>query len=94
MSAAFTLWRLKDEGYPDYLDGIKSQYTIATVDGRIIAYAFQEEPARLIAAAPALLECAERLAALMAPDNGRTFPTKEDCEFARAAIFLAKGESA
>jgi hypothetical protein len=46
--------------------------------------------ARLIAAAPELLQCAEMLAAL---DNGRgrTFPTEEDCAFARAVIAKAKG---
>ena len=47
--------------------------------------------ARLIAAAPELLQCAERLAALDGGRGGRAFPTEEDCAFARAVIAKAKG---
>jgi len=46
--------------------------------------------ARLIASAPELLECARRLAALEGDCGGRTFPTKEDCAFARASITKAE----
>lgn len=45
--------------------------------------------ARLIAAAPELLDCARILAALEDEYNGRTFPTKEQCAQARAAIAKA-----
>jgi hypothetical protein len=47
--------------------------------------------ARLIAAAPELLQCAEKLAALDGGRGGRAFPTEEDCAFARAVIAKAKG---
>jgi len=50
--------------------------------------------ARLIAAAPDLLEVAKRLAALdHGKNNGRSFPSIEDCEAARAAIARATGAS-
>jgi hypothetical protein len=48
--------------------------------------------AHLIAAAPELLRCAKILAGLEAEDGGRTFPTKQDCQFARATIARATGE--
>ena len=49
-----------------------------------------ERFAHLFAAAPELLKCAEMLAALDS-GRGRTFPTEEDCAFARAIIAKAKG---
>ena len=48
--------------------------------------------ARLIAAAPDLFRCAEILAALEV-GGGRTFPTEEDCAFARTAIAKALGNA-
>lgn len=46
--------------------------------------------AHLIAAAPDLLAAAKRLVALENDDGGRTFPSKEDIAFARAAIARAE----
>lgn len=48
--------------------------------------------ALLIAAAPELLLCAEILGALHHPDGGRSFPTKQDCAFARGVLAKAKGD--
>lgn len=48
-----TPWDVDDFGEPDYLDGVKSQFMIYTGSAREpIAYAFEEDRARLIAAAP------------------------------------------
>lgn len=44
-------------------------------------------------AVPELLDAAEILAGLEAKDGGRTFPTKEQCAFARSVIAKARGES-
>lgn len=51
-------WIMKDEGFEEYLDGITSRYTIKTRH-EIIAYCFKEDRARLIAAAPDMLEALE-----------------------------------
>ena len=48
--------------------------------------------AYLIAAAPDLLEAAQRLLNLEDESGGRAFPTKDDIAFARLAIAKAKGE--
>lgn len=45
--------------------------------------------ARLIAAAPDLLEAAKILVGLESDDKGRTFPTKEQVALARAAVTKA-----
>lgn len=52
-----------------------------------------EANARLIAAAPDLLEVAKRLASLEHEDMGRAFPSREDIAAARAAIAKAEGRS-
>lgn len=68
---------------------------------RIIAKVFyhsgSEDPevhanARLIAAAPDLLEVAKKLAFLEDECGGWSFPSKADCEFARKAIAKAEGK--
>ena len=52
-------WEVSDAGEPDYLDGIQSQYCVQAASGRPIAYVFRSDEARLIAAAPDLLEAAK-----------------------------------
>ena len=55
MSGAHTPgWFVVDWGWPDYLDGIQSQYAVKANE-RPVAYAFDADEARLIAAAPDLL---------------------------------------
>lgn len=61
-------------------------FVLADVNGP--QYEHQEANAYLMAAAPDLLRCAQILAALDS-GRGRTFPTEEDCAFARAAIARA-----
>lgn len=56
MSGAHTPgWFVVDWGSPDYLDGIQSQYAVKANE-RPVAYAFDADEARLIAAAPELLD--------------------------------------
>lgn len=53
--AGHTRWVMIDQVEPDYLDGIKSQYDIRRDPDRTpVAYAFSEDEARLIAAAPTM----------------------------------------
>jgi hypothetical protein len=49
-------WTVEDCGYPEYLDGVLSRYTVREVEGRPVAYAFSADDARKLAAAPDLLE--------------------------------------
>lgn len=54
-------WIAEDCGFPDYLDGIKSQFTISRVGGGPVAYAFDADQSRLIAAAPDFFSSAKSL---------------------------------
>ncbi len=55
-----TPWNVEDCGSPEYLDGIQSRYTVCGRGKMPIAYAFDADEARLIAAAPDLLEVASQ----------------------------------
>ena len=57
-------WTVDDCGEPEYLDGIQSQFTIMDDESCPVACCFDEDQARLIAAAPKLLSIAQRWAAL------------------------------
>lgn len=61
---------------------------------RLDVSAIDAPDAYLIAAAPELLEAAKMLASLdHGKNNGRSFPTQEQCDFAIAAIAKARGEA-
>jgi len=49
-------WRVNDWGEPEYLDGMRAQYTIEARGDDRTAVVFEQDDARLIAAAPELLE--------------------------------------
>lgn len=55
-------WTFTDCGEPEYLDGIRSQYDVRTEAGAPVAYCFDGQQARLIAAAPDMYEALKALA--------------------------------
>ena len=61
MNEKHTNWSVKDFGGATYLDGIEAQYAVMSGED-FVAYAFEAERARLIAAAPELLECLQNAA--------------------------------
>lgn len=85
----------KDEGEESYLDGITSQYSIMAENGRPIAYGFDEEEFKLIAAAPEMLEALEwaieQLDAEYTKKLAITKHTANRMEHAKQAIEKAKG---
>lgn len=85
-----TPWEVEDFGWPDYLDGIRSRYAVRRKSGAPIAYAFDADEARLIAAAPDLLEAliAARDAANALEISSAHFPRAA----VEAAIARARGE--
>lgn len=88
MSAA-KQWTLLDLGEPDYLDGAAAQYQVEAGD-EVIAYAFEADHARLIAAAPELLEALQRY---VVGDETEARTDNNLYRTARAAIAKATGEA-
>lgn len=74
-------------------DEVAKQYDDHNAQGAAEREAKRREDARMLAAVPDLLEAARMLAELEKFENGRsggrTFPTIEQCAFARAAILKA-----
>lgn len=65
MSENKARWRIDDAGFPDYLDGAQMQFTIeAPIPGKpyghTVAFVGDADHARLIAAAPEMVELLER----------------------------------
>ena len=58
MSEKRANWSVEDFGGATYLDGIEAQYAVMSGED-IAAYAFEADRARLIAAAPEMLEAAQ-----------------------------------
>lgn len=84
-----------DCGSPQYLDGIKSQFTIHAENRRPVAYCFTKEEAEMLAAAPDLAKESQRLRwalealVLNIDAGGATLGAMKD---AREALSLGKGE--
>lgn len=72
-------------------DGSEANALVAMCFGATIEEAVALS--RLIGAAPELLAAAEMLASLQSEDNGRSFPTAEQCAFAKRASAKAKGHA-
>lgn len=87
-----TPWEVEDFGCPDYLDGIRSRYAVRNESGEPIAYAFDADEARMIAAAPCMFEALEEFSREydgFEDGNGDPCPVLAK---ARAAIARARGE--
>lgn len=94
-------WQVKIEE-PDYLDGIRSGVTVQRLDGGPVAYAFDEQEGRLLAAAPGLLAalrvCRKELAVVRdgsvgGVPNSIVALIPEAIAAADAALSLATGEA-
>ena len=86
-------WTLTILDEPDYLDGILSKYDIRSESEwgpAPVAYAFREEEARLIAAAPRLLFALKNLLAVKRGEGGTTYYSDEIVE---AVIVFVEGHS-
>jgi len=80
-------WRVNDWGEPEYLDGMKAQYIINAKGEDRTAVVFGQANARLIAAAPELLEALRSILPLAV----HTSPEDVAVHTARAAIAKATG---
>lgn len=79
---------VEDLGLPEYLDGIRSRFTVRSKSGAPIAYAFDADEARLIAAAPDLLEAVKPFAtAIMHLGNGKPDETVIDLRMGGNHVF-------
>ena len=83
-------WETDDYGTPEPLDGIRAQFVILSQDGPV-AYVYTEADARLIVAAPELLEALREMVSMV--EMVIPFETPRQRK-ARAAIAKATGEKA
>lgn len=83
-------WESDDYGAPEQLYGIRAQFVILSQDGPV-AYVYTEADARLIAAAPDLLEALREMVSVVEMAIPFDGPQQRK---ARAVIAKATGEQA
>lgn len=88
-------WKVLDYFAPQSLDQVKMQYAVLVeAKPSWLCYAFHEGDARLMAAAPDLLEAMQLMVARFEPNAwANELKPKEVLDIARAAIAKATGEA-